>query len=313
MRPTFLVIGAQRAGTTRLHVLLSRHPDIHIPRHGTNPFAKEIHFFSGGVLRHDLDWYEDLFTPQPGAVSRPVRGEITPAYATVSAAMAAQIQRYLPELRIVFVIRNPLQRVWSHLLMMLSDWNPATTSVPVALMQPRSLVPRLETAQVWLRTDYQRTIKIWTDVFGAEALRVALAEDLFGDNETELRKILRHIGADDAWSPPKTLSGPAIYASPKVAMPDFLACYVARGWLPKMLSLNQSLGGRIEHWISELRAACRGAGPRFHYDAMRYRLASGRTRARSFKELSQRDRCCTRRLRTLLDQIDIHNGQGSRP
>ena len=62
MLPNFLVVGAQRAGTTWMHDRLRRHPDVFMPS------VKELHFFNrkGSNLEttdetKDLDWYEYHF------------------------------------------------------------------------------------------------------------------------------------------------------------------------------------------------------------------------------------------------------------
>jgi hypothetical protein len=67
MLPNFLIIGAEKAGTTWLYDRLKRHPDIFMPE------VKEIHYFNSrkSTLEsnshyedHDLDWYRDFFRHQ---------------------------------------------------------------------------------------------------------------------------------------------------------------------------------------------------------------------------------------------------------
>ena len=122
--PTFICIGAQRAGTTWLYEMLAQHPDIYLPA------VKELHFFDekpdfsdyqglgnpGRRFYYDLNspahwrWYQKQF--KRGADVK-ARGEITPFYATLSAQRVAFIAEKLPELKIIYIIRNPVQRAWS--------------------------------------------------------------------------------------------------------------------------------------------------------------------------------------------------------
>lgn len=107
MRVGFLVVGAQKAGTTALHEFLAAHPEIGMPE------IKEPH------------WFDDDANFGPGASERtyharfPTRpgirifGEATPAYCHVPAA-AARIQRYAPGMKLVMLVRDPIERAFSH-------------------------------------------------------------------------------------------------------------------------------------------------------------------------------------------------------
>lgn len=131
MSPTFLGIGAQRAGTTRLHNLLASHPDIQMAKPTGDLFNKETHFFSGVAKKRDLSWYLKHFDPQTGQEKLAIRGEITPAYATLNRSVVQQIHRLFPNLKLIFIIRNPIDRIWSGMLMEVAGWQPETlTSLP---------------------------------------------------------------------------------------------------------------------------------------------------------------------------------------
>jgi hypothetical protein len=107
MRVGFLVVGAQKAGTTALHEFLSVHPEIGMPA------TKELH------------WFDDDANFGPGASERgyharfPARsglrilGEATPAYAYVPAAVP-RIHRYCPAMKLVLILRDPIERAFSH-------------------------------------------------------------------------------------------------------------------------------------------------------------------------------------------------------
>ena len=134
--PDFLVIGAQRAGTTWLHRVLRQHPALWLPP------VKELHYFDRldikrtilspkerrrvGLKRllsldpwlikywfrhRDDKWYASLFR---GAQARGlIAGEITPAYATLNEKVLRRIQRMNEGIKLVFVMRDPVDRAWS--------------------------------------------------------------------------------------------------------------------------------------------------------------------------------------------------------
>ncbi len=149
-KPTFLCIGAQKAGTTWLHRCLSLHPEIWL-----HPF-KEIHYFDVVHLQANFrekriknlynrltkivvegdkkenfsylkllselalveqytdSWYLSLFRD---AGDHQMIGEITPAYSTLPEEGVKHIKELLGDIKIIFMIRNPVKRAWSAALM----------------------------------------------------------------------------------------------------------------------------------------------------------------------------------------------------
>lgn len=100
--PTFIGVGAQRAGTTWTHNCLAQHPDVYMPA------KKEQHFFYAHYDR-GMKWYEEQFEAAGPAVAR---GEISPDYMYSPAALA-NISRDLPSVRIFAILRNPIDRAIS--------------------------------------------------------------------------------------------------------------------------------------------------------------------------------------------------------
>lgn len=121
--PGFLIIGAQKCGTTWLHRHLARHPDLWLPP------EKELEFFS--YTRHlddpGLAAYRAQFQAAPGCLS----GEATASYFWTASAspwcrqpagfqpdIPAVVRRSLgPDLRLVVLLRDPLERAlsaWAH-------------------------------------------------------------------------------------------------------------------------------------------------------------------------------------------------------
>src|SRR4051812_23905676 len=110
--PNFLVIGVEKGGTTWLHAQLKKHPQIFLPD------TKEIHFFnkySSNLIERDyfklgIGWYLDFFKPYNG--QRAI-GEVTPMYICDSEA-PLRIQKTLLSVRLIAILRNPVDRAYSH-------------------------------------------------------------------------------------------------------------------------------------------------------------------------------------------------------
>lgn len=105
-KPMFIIIGVQRSGTTSLHRWLSLHPQI------TPCDMKEVHYFNRNWERGN-HWYHSLF-PLPSEMGQDnITFEATPRY-FYEPPVAARIQQYNPDIKLVVILRNPIERAYSH-------------------------------------------------------------------------------------------------------------------------------------------------------------------------------------------------------
>src|SRR5947209_8592328 len=100
--PNFLILGAQKAGTTALYAYLRWHPEI------TGPSFKEVSFFDRHYARGER-WYRAHFP----ARRRPFVGEASPSY-LFHPLVPERVARLLPDARLVAILRNPVDRAFSH-------------------------------------------------------------------------------------------------------------------------------------------------------------------------------------------------------
>lgn len=106
----FLIVGAEKSGTTWLADMLRQHPQVFIPA------QKELHYFNRRMdeapelenynFTKPLDWYLDFFRPAPPGRTA---GEACPAYLWDEAA-AERIHDFNPNVRIVMILRDPVER-----------------------------------------------------------------------------------------------------------------------------------------------------------------------------------------------------------
>jgi hypothetical protein len=105
-RVNFLIAGVQKGGTTALFDYLQDYPDLALPQ------TKELHFFDDETRdwsRPDYDVYHAAF---PEVAGRPC-GEATPIY-TYWPNCLERIRAYNPAMKLIVVLRDPIQRAWSH-------------------------------------------------------------------------------------------------------------------------------------------------------------------------------------------------------
>jgi Sulfotransferase domain len=188
--PTFLGIGAPKAGTTWLTELLMSHPDV-----AMSPHRKEIHYFD---LHFDkgLDWYQHFFEIDPGHPPIAI-GEFTPHY-LYTAAVPARV-RTMPSIdRFVLVLRNPVDRAFSHYRFRLRQDNDRATFEEFVAANP--------TAVDWGR--YGRYLVPWFDEFTPEQLLVLVFEQAVHDPDGTRRRLAEHLGIDAGRFPPDVV-GPS--------------------------------------------------------------------------------------------------------
>ena len=127
-RPDFLVIGAPKAGTTALHAALAQHPDVFVsdpkePKYWLCDGAPPPAWRGPGDKHSQQEWiwradrYFPLFAP---AAQHQVRGESTPFYLW-SRGAHRRIAEDLPDVRLVAVVRDPVDRAYSNWMHLWSD------------------------------------------------------------------------------------------------------------------------------------------------------------------------------------------------
>ncbi len=104
-KPNFLIIGAQKAGTTTLHHVLKKHPEIFMPE------EKEIgFFFKEKLYKKGISHYEKYF--DSASYEHKAIGEATPSYC-MKLKTIERIKQYNSDMKLVFILRNPIDRAYS--------------------------------------------------------------------------------------------------------------------------------------------------------------------------------------------------------
>jgi len=237
-----------RCGSTWLYQVLKCHPDIQMSE------LKEVDFFFlDRMLQHDFNWYEGLFGPSRGNSFKPIRGEISPRYARLKAWQVKKVAGLLPDLRIILILRHPIERAWSQTLY---DFG-RLRGRDIRNVANLEIARQLERARSKLSSDYLRTVEIWSKTFGWEALHIGFFDDLRDNPQLFITGILRHIGANPSWPLPQEFVKKRVWATNsliehELAIPEVIEWYIADGLVEPTRRLNEILQGRISHWVDEL-------------------------------------------------------------
>lgn len=211
--PTFLGIGAHKAGTSWLYKQLTNHPEIWMPP------VKELHFFDrslrypgsndlvtsspldralgskhwerprvrtglrniakclmAGEFRNTVwwskwtfgkyneDWYSGLFSQ---AVSYKACGDITPSYSILEKDDVVRIKAVNPDIKIIFMIRNPIERAWSAV-----RFNVDRGFSKISLDSDDEVITELKAPGYVLRGDYEHTLDTYLRYFDSRQILV---------------------------------------------------------------------------------------------------------------------------------------------
>jgi Sulfotransferase domain len=222
--PNLVVIGAQKCGTTSLHYYLGRHPEISMS--GT----KELDFFvSWGSWTKGLDWYAAQFD----ATAR-VRGESSPSYTDYprNEGVAERMHSVLPEAKLVYLVRDPVERIVSHYL---HDYSAGHLEQPI-----EDVLGGPEGARYTTRSRYFLQLEQYLRYFPLERILVVAQEELLADRAPTLRRVFEFLGVDASFEDPRfeRIMHPTSHRRRKSRLLSSLERVALRAGIPKSLTFQ---------------------------------------------------------------------------
>lgn len=201
--PNFFIVGAHKAGTTALYEFMRQHPQVYVPED-----IKEPCFFRGDPKDHTAGPPVRLDSPEGEAYlalfkearKEKAIGEASTDYLYYSAKSARNIKQYIPNARIIIVLRNPVERAFSNYVWALKECKETAQSFGEALDLEESRI-----AERWghykAKGFYATQVKDYLDAFGEDQVAVYLYEDLKEDAGKTCREIFAFLGIDDSFEP----------------------------------------------------------------------------------------------------------------
>jgi hypothetical protein len=185
--PTFIVIGAMKCGTSSLYSYLREHPDVEMSTIKEPDFFIQEHNFGRGI-----DWYRSLWPEGKRA-----RGEASSSYTKRHGFrdVPARMHSIVPEVRLVYVVRDPFERIASHYVHNLAAGR-ETDSFETAVGTRPDRNNYVQT------TAYASQVEEYLPFFPMERILVVDAHDLMHRRMSTLRGVFRHIGVRPRVSSP---------------------------------------------------------------------------------------------------------------
>lgn len=248
-RPNFLIVGAAKSGTSSLWHYLRQHPQVYMP------VNKEPNFFAFAGQRPDYRGpapddviydqlyqysvtesadYQALFAEADNAIAV---GEASVRYLYFPEA-AERIWHHLPSAKLVLMLRDPVERLYSHYCMNVGMYGLEPLSLAQALVQE----PARKAAHWgwdWHYASvgrYYEQVKRYIDRFPREQLKIFLYEDFCQDTLSVVQQIYAYLGVDSDFCPNLSSRSKPAYIPKSRALYRFMnEPNRPRSWLEKLL------------------------------------------------------------------------------
>ena len=273
-------IGAQKAGTTWLARNLQAHPGIWMPKEkelhyfdekikqegglwgrlrGDRPMDKRwrrqarsrLRRVPRGPLAQDLGWdlryflgdpgdrwYASLFGPGEGRVT----GEATPDYAILGKDDVAHVHAIMPDAKIIFFMRSPLERPWSAM-----DMRTRIRGESIEELKDRKFYRRVDARGSRQRTEYSRTLENWGAFYPEDQFFVGFLEDVHLFPDRLLRDLYGFLGVDPSFVPPG--ADRKVHSGKQETIPTRFAVHLAEGYREEIARLSERFGGYASFWL----------------------------------------------------------------
>lgn len=182
--PNLIILGAMRSGTTWLARVLEASRHVYVGK-------KEVHFFDYNFHR-GVAWYANHYLK--AAVGQ-LRCDATPNY-LYHPELAERMKAILPEPRFLVILRNPVDRAYSHYLQRVSYGDEPLSFEDALDAEAERLAEGGMTRDLYSYQDrgrYVHQLEAYARVFGRERLYVCLYEEVFEDPARGYREIMRFL------------------------------------------------------------------------------------------------------------------------
>ncbi|WP_193748048.1 glycosyltransferase [Leisingera sp. ANG-DT] len=229
---SLMVVGAQKSGTTWVHAQLERQQLAAVAQ------IKECHHFDRGrmwSLQRYLAQFEGLENEGPVV-------EVAPDYGPMPLWRIRAVRALFPDMKVVFIARNPVERAWSGAKMETAfDRGWSLADVPV-----RDLAGYLCLKRSRRYSDYASQLERWSRVFGRDRLRVFPFEQISSQPQELLEALLSH-ATDGRSTRPVGETTAQVFPGEDAPVPEAVRNLLQRIYAPEIDAFGRFLEGMPDH------------------------------------------------------------------
>lgn len=186
MFPNLIVIGAMKSGTTSLHYYLSLHPEIFMSK------TKELDFFvAEGNWDKGLGWYESHLADAGANNAKKVYGESSTNYTKYPSVQGvpARMHSIIPDAKLIYIIRNPVERIISHYL---HNYIKGVENRPIS-----EVLLNFEKNHYVDDSRYYFQLEQYLKHYSKDNILIIISEELKNNRKDTLEKVFRFLDVDD--------------------------------------------------------------------------------------------------------------------
>ncbi|BAZ92982.1 sulfotransferase [Thiohalobacter thiocyanaticus] len=203
--PDFIIVGAQKAGTTSMFYWLSKHPQLKASA------AKEVHYFDGGLdssidnYAKGLSWYKAHFPKYTSLREGERVFEASPLY-LFNPNAPKRIYELLPDVKIIVMLRNPIERAVSHYFHEKRRNREPLTLYEAIVTEEQRLRPYVDAGDyknpIYIQHSYKsrglylEQLKRYLDYFPLKNILILSSEDFFREPEKCMKQVFEFVSVD---------------------------------------------------------------------------------------------------------------------
>jgi len=234
-----LGIGVQKSATSWAAHVLNLQPRVWFP-HEHAFSGKEVSFFSGPKWRKGTAWYQRIMTPpEPEMLS----ADVSPGYSRVGEHRVRTCHQLAPDARVFLLLRDPVHRDWSSMLMQAKRRNFDVTRASLI-----DLLVFYDRENITQFTTYDTTIRRWRRYYGD--MFIGLYDDIVADPISFYQKLCRYVGLDhddvEDW---RTRVTRRIFSGPDVPLPPDFAEFLRKKHEPMVYRVEGLLQRSLQAWL----------------------------------------------------------------
>ena len=234
--PDFLIIGAPKSGTWWLASRMKKHPQVFLAR---GEHSGEVKYFTK-YFHKPLSYYSDLFKPGGDRI----KGEKSPHYCTLSESRIQCIRDLMPQVRLILILRDPIERAWSEALVaLLRD-----TGRRFEQLDEAELMGMLNKVQM----KYSTVIDNWLKFFSEDQFHICFFDDIKNDPASLLRNVFQHIGAEAQLDYQQLGLQEVINRGMQIPLRPQYRNYLYETYASEIDTLRQRFGEKILPWVVSL-------------------------------------------------------------
>ncbi len=222
--PNFIGIGAMRSGTSWFSKNLDKHPQIAMSK------RKELHFFD-----REIDSSKNPFLPKQveakiryskyfvkAGILNKVKGEFTPAYAILSREKISLIHSWMPNVKLIFVMRDPVLRAWSHAR---KDYE-IYRGKPIQHASTNEIIEYFDQPAVANRGNYADCLENWFRYYQKDSFFITFMDEVATRPMELIKEVYEFLGVDSNIGIDESDMSKKVNARPLTNLPDDIREYL---------------------------------------------------------------------------------------